>query len=135
MRGGCTLLHWCKKQHAIALISWGSGFYAAVKCGHVAISTRNTLRDLKQSAYIEMWTDNSALVDQPHKTGLGAGKHVALRYLWLQQQVGAKGIALQWVETSENPADVFTKALAISRIIYLLGLLGMMYGDVNGALW
>ncbi|CAI7773852.1 unnamed protein product [Closterium sp. NIES-53] len=56
--------------------------------------------------------DNQSAITAAEGLGLkGNLKHMEQRYAWLQQMVKRKKIALEYIPTSEQPADFLTKAL------------------------
>ncbi|CAI7870837.1 unnamed protein product, partial [Closterium sp. NIES-54] len=56
--------------------------------------------------------DNQSAISVAEGLGLkGNLKHMERRYVWLQQMVKRKKIALEYIPTSEQPADFLTKAL------------------------
>ena len=65
---------------------------------------------LRQSSWTTWWCDNqeaNALVDHP--TNHGSTKHIDVSYHFLRDRMKLGQIVVQYVETSENIADVFTK--------------------------
>jgi hypothetical protein len=57
-------------------------------------------------------------------------KHVDLRYKWIQERIGAGDFKVDYVSTSEQVADIFTKALARPQFEYLRDKLGMVHSTL-----
>jgi hypothetical protein len=52
-------------------------------------------------------------------------KHVDIKYHFLREQVQSGALQLQYVNTKDNVADLFTKALNIKQFTYLRSFLGL----------
>ena len=77
------------------------------------------------SSVAEACTDSSAARSFVSKRGLGKMRHVELRNLWLQREVGDGQVIISKVPGVQNPADAMTKFLdfrALSERLRLLGL-------------
>ncbi|CAI7751753.1 unnamed protein product [Closterium sp. NIES-54] len=71
---------------------------------------RQKLLDVGTPTILNM--DNQSAITAAEGLGLkGNLKHMEQRYAWLQQMVKRKKIALEYIPTSEQPADFLTKAL------------------------
>ena len=64
-------------------------------------------------------SDSSAARGLASKRGLSKTRHIATRYLWLQEKVRKKELELMVVSTEKNRGDLFTKALAGPRLTLL----------------
>ena len=60
---------------------------------------------------LQIFSDSSAARGISSRQGLGAVRHIDVRFLWLQERVQNKKLLLKTVEGYWNPADLFTKAL------------------------
>ena len=52
-------------------------------------------------------------------------KHIAIKYHVLKEKVVEKEIGLEYINTKEKIADIFTKALPKDTFEYLRGMLGL----------
>ena len=52
-------------------------------------------------------------------------KHISVKYHYIRDTAVAGEIAVRKVHTSENPADMLTKPLSISKFEYCLDLVGV----------
>ena len=75
--------------------------------------------------HIQLFTDSSAAKSFVSRTGLGKMKHLEIRDLWLQREVGLGRVLVYTVEGPRNPADLMTKYLKRWEIEVRLGLLGI----------
>ena len=53
-------------------------------------------------------------------------KHIYIKYHVLREKVGEKEIRLEYVNTKEKIADIFTKSLPKDTFEYLRGMFGVM---------
>ena len=72
------------------------------------------LADLGIEAKIILYTDSSAARGIIHRAGLGKLRRLETGYLWLQSAVKAKRLQVRKVLGAKNPADLFTKHLAVA---------------------
>ena len=74
---------------------------------------------------IQLFTDSSAARTFVSRTGLGRMKHLEIRDLWLQREVGLGKVLVNKVEGPRNPADLLTKYLKRWEIELRLKLMGL----------
>ena len=125
--GKHCLRTWSSTQGAIALSSAEAEFYALIDAVLRAKWMQTVLRELgvPVSSVAEACTDSSAARSFVSKRGLGKMRHVELRNLWLQREVGDGQVIISKVPGVQNPADAMTKFLdfrALSERLRLLGL-------------
>ena len=53
-------------------------------------------------------------------------KHIAIKYHVLKEKFAGKQIILEYINTKEQIADIFTKAFPEETFEYLRGMLGVM---------
>ena len=80
--------------------------------------------DLGIEMKVKVFMDATAGIAMLRRQGLGTVKHVATQYLWTQELVQNNEVVLQKIPTTENYADLMTKALAEMPMNYLLGRMG-----------
>ena len=114
MLGEHCLRTWSSTQGAIALSSAEAEFYALVDAVLRAKWALSVLSELgvPVSAVAEAWTDSSAAKSFVSKRGLGKMRHLELRDLWLQREVGNGKVVVQKAAGERNPADAMTKFLS-----------------------
>ena len=112
--GGAAVKGWSSNQSVIALSSGEAEYYAALKGASCALGFKAMLADLGIESKITLYTDSSAARGIIHRAGLGKLRHLETGYLWLQAAVKSKRLQVRKVLGTENPADLFTKHLAIA---------------------
>ena len=76
---------------------------------------------------IELWADNqSAIALSKSNVHHARTKHIDIRHHFIRECVEAETIALKYVPTADNVADIFTKALARERFHALRRQLGIL---------
>ena len=89
----------------------------------------------KLSEEIKLCTDSSAAKSFVSKRGLGGMRHLQLRDLWLQQEVGEGRVVVEKVPGIGNPADLMTKFLGRTevaerlRMLHLFPVWSSEFGD------
>ena len=113
MVGNHCIKTWSSTQGAVALSSAEAEFYAMIEAvirgkGVVSIMTELGFNTNDKTA---LFTDSSAAKSFVSRTGLGKMKHLELRDLWLQREVGLGRVLVYTVEGPRNPADLRIKYL------------------------
>jgi hypothetical protein len=122
---GTSPLDWMSKkfQGAISLSSSESEFYAATVAATHGYHVRNMITELKtrkplnhetrkQLPQIKLWIDNKPCIKILERDGFHYGiKHVDIRYMWIKLEVKEKRISIGYINTKDQPADIFTKPL------------------------
>ena len=113
MLGQHCLRTWSSTQGALALSSAEAEFYALIDAVLRAKWAQSVLSELgvPVSAVAEAWTDSSAAKSFVSRRGLGKMRHLELRDLWLQREVGDGKVVVKKILGAENPADAMTKFL------------------------
>ena len=70
----------------MSLPLWESELYAAVSIEVEALGLQSALRGLGNNTRATNACDNQGVLDHTARQGLGLGKHVHTRHLWLQQR-------------------------------------------------
>ena len=104
---------WSSTQGAIALSSAEAEFYALIDAALRAKWAQSVLSELgvPVSPIAEAWTDSAAAKSFVSRRGLGKMRHLELRDLWLQREVGDGKVVVRKVPGTANPADAMTKFL------------------------
>ena len=75
---------------------------------------------------LKIFVDNqSCICFAENQMGPGRAKHFAIKYHFVKDLIEKKQLSLEYVETSNNAVDLFTKALSKERhrkLIYGIGL-------------
>ena len=127
MLGKHCIKTWSSTQGAVALSSAEAEFYAMIEA---VIRSKGVLSIMKELGFmitekVQLFTDSSAAKSFVSRTGLGRMKHLEIRDLWLQREVGLGKVLVNKVLGTRNPADLMTKYLKRWEIEVRLGLMGL----------
>jgi hypothetical protein len=78
---------------------------------------------------LEVVVDSSAAQSTVSRVGLGKTKHVEVKWLWVQEAVARRRLAVSWIPGEQNPADVLTKPHAVDRFESMLEPSGFRIGS------
>ena len=115
-RGQHLIRHSSTLQTTVGLSSAEAEYYAMTKGAAYPLGIQSLFRDWCIELNIELFCDSSSAISFVKRRGLGKNRHIATRYLWLQERVAMRHLQVMKVRTDENPADLFTKCLT-RRII------------------
>ena len=113
MAGKHMIMCWAATQGVIALSSGEAELYALVKAAANTVGMTTLAGDFGDEVSARVSTDASATLGIVNRTGVGKLRHVRVQYLWLQERVRNKELKVDKVLGIENPADLFTKNLAV----------------------
>jgi len=111
---------WSSTQASIAQSSGEAEYYALVRAASEALGMQSIMRDLGWSCRIRLLVDSSAAKSIASRTGLGKLRHLAIKFLWLQECVRRGKVVLSKVRGDVNPADVLTKPKSLEDMKVLL---------------
>ena len=104
--------NWSSTQGVIALSSGEAEFYGLVKAASVGLGCMAMYRDMGYDVQLRVHTDATAAKGIASRSGLGKTRHIAVHYLWVQEQVRNKDFELHKAHGKDNPADLLTKHLS-----------------------
>eukprot|EP00971_Amphidinium_carterae_P341260 6479972-Amphidinium_carterae.1 len=87
---------------------------------------KELLKFIGEQTKIHLELDASSAISMGSRVGSGKARHVAVRYLWLQQLVADKTIKLVKVKGTQHPPDVGTKYLSKRGMVHAKMMLGLM---------
>nr|KAJ0211503.1 hypothetical protein LSAT_V11C400213080 [Lactuca sativa] len=132
--GGChflgnRLISWSsKKQTSVAISTAEAEYVAAGRCCAQLLWIQNQLLDYGiKFSKTPIYCDNTSAIQitqnpiQHSKT-----KHIEIRHHFIRDNVEKGKVVLEHVKTSEQLADIFTKALDSQTTAYIIGELGMI---------
>ena len=127
MLGNHCIKTWSSTQGAIALSSAEAEFYAMIEAVIRAKGVLNVMREIGFviADQVQLFTDSSAAKSFVSRRGLGKMKHLEIRDLWLQREVGLGKVIVNKVAGPKNPADLMTKFLKRWGIDLRLRLMGI----------
>ena len=107
--GQHMLLHWSRTQSVIALSSCEAELNAALKASCELMGIHTLLEEWGRPLELVLRGDSSACKGVLHREGLGKLKHLHIKQLWLQREVGEGRICFEKVPRAINTADTLTK--------------------------
>jgi hypothetical protein len=126
---GSGAVSWCSKlQSIVALSTTEAEYIAAVSAGKEIRWMRNLLVEIgfPATAPSILRIDNqSAISVAKHPEHHGRMKQLDLSWYWLRDVVHKEIIAPTFVPTTEQPADILTKALARPKVELFCEMLGL----------
>ena len=128
MLGGHCIKTWGTTQGAIALSSAEAEFYAMIEAVLRAKGLRTLAMELGcllKGGCIKLATDSSAAKSFVSRRGFGKMRHLEIKDLWLQKEVGEGKVKVWKIPGDKNPADLMTKNLKIEEIRSRLLRLGL----------
>ncbi|KAH9698504.1 Integrase catalytic domain-containing protein [Citrus sinensis] len=126
---GHSLVSWfSKKQNSVALSTTKAEYIAAGSCCAQALWMKQTLRDyginLEQ---IPIKCDNTSAINlSKNPIQHSRTKHIEIRHHFLRDHVQKGHIALEFISTEKQLADIFTKPLCKEQFSKIRHVLGMM---------
>ena len=128
MRGKHCLRTWSTTQGAIALSTAEAELYAMVDGVLRMKGIKSMLVELGLAScddVIELQVDGAAGKSFISRRGLGKMRHVELRDLWIQREVGEGKVRVVKDEGKADPADVGTKFLSATELAEKLAVLNI----------
>ena len=117
-----------RKQSIIALSTAEAEYVAAAHSTKESLWFREFLGEFSDvvKGPIKLNCDNQAAIALSKDNKFHARtKHISIRYHFIREAVENDQIALQYVPSNENVADVFTKALPRPKFEYFVERLGL----------
>ena len=102
---------WSSTQQLVALSSGEAELYALIKGASQTKGIISMLMDFGLIFDGTVCTDASAAMGISFRRGLGRTRHLDVQYLWIQEEVAEGRLKVDKVGTTENPADILTKAV------------------------
>jgi hypothetical protein len=102
-----------KKQPIIANSSMESEYIALHAASNEALWLRKLQNELeKENSTITIYEDNQSAIHQTeHEVHSDRSKHIDVKYHSIRERVALKQIAVKYMPTANQTADIFTKAL------------------------
>jgi hypothetical protein len=115
LRVGSGVTSWSsKRQSIVALSTTEAEYVAATSAGAESIWMEQLLDELgypMTNAPTLHMDNQSALSVAKNPEHHGRMKHLDLRFFWLQEAIDTEQLQVQYLPTSDMPADILTKAL------------------------
>ncbi|XP_073033839.1 secreted RxLR effector protein 161-like [Primulina eburnea] len=126
---GSAVISWCSKKQATTTLSSSEAEYvAATSAACQAVWLQRILEDLrnKEIEATKIYCDNkSAIAMSKNPSYHGRSKHINLRIHFIRELVAKELITLEFCNTNEQVADIFTKSLPCKKDMYFRNQLGV----------
>jgi len=114
-------------QSIVTLSVAEAEYYALVKGAALALSLQSLYRDWGLEVSLRIHSDSSSARSMCSRQGVGKVKHMATRWLWIQERLRAHDFTLHAVPTEDNPSDIFTKSLSRATMEKHCTALGLVW--------
>lgn len=111
---GCVISHESRKQQTVALSSTEAEYMAVCEASKEAIFLKNLMSELiiTDNCPIVLYNDNqSAQKLSENCMYHRRSKHIDVRFHFIRDAVANKLVKIEYLKTSDMPADIFTKSL------------------------
>ena len=128
---GQSLVSWCsKKQNSVALSTAEAEYVAAGLCCSQILWIKQQLRDFEVSLdHIPIKCDNTSAINlTKNPIQHSRTKHIDIRHHFIRDHVLNGDVVLEFVDTNNQLADIFTKPLNEERFNFIKRELGMLDG-------
>ena len=113
--GDCLVSFLSKKKSSISLSTVEAKYIVAASCCTQVIWMKQTLEYLlvKYEDPIVIHCDNTSTINisKNHVMHSTKTKHIPIKYHFLREQVSQKVVKMDYIDTKEQIADIFTKSL------------------------
>ena len=112
--GGATVGYGSKRQHSVALSSTEAEIMAASLASCEAIFMRGLLREMgvpMDKPTVIRVDNQGAVALAKDRRSCHRSRHIQRRYLKIREWVALGEVQVEYVNTTQNPADILTKAL------------------------
>ena len=131
--GGHTILVKGTSQKVIALSSAESEYYGMCRTATLAEFVRGVLVFWGLTPnMVVLKVDSSAAKAMSERKGVGQSRHIQAKYLWLQDKVFSRELAVEKVNGKINDGDLVTKTQPRSVIVSHLKRLGFELAGREG---
>ncbi|KAJ8575401.1 hypothetical protein ON010_g3812 [Phytophthora cinnamomi] len=123
MISGAPMVFKSKYQRTVALSSAEAEYMALGLCTQDVLWARAMLKDLghEQVGATQVWEDNQGAIALASNAGYNARtNHVDIKHHFVRENVARGVIAVDYVPTKDQLADMLTKAVGTKRLQYLL---------------
>ena len=114
MLGDCTITWSSRKQRIVATLTAEAEYIGLAHCAREVLFLRQLLKELgyEQQAATVIHEDNQASICIAENPAQHARTtHIDVRYHFVRERIERKELALEYVPSRDNVADIFTKEL------------------------
>jgi len=123
------LIGWsCRKQNTIGLSTTEAEYVSAANCCSQILWVRNQLEDYSLwYTSVPILCDNTSAINlSKNRIQYSRSKHIEIKHRFIRDHVQKKNIALSFVDTENQLADIFTTPLLKDKFNFLKGKLLIM---------
>ena len=126
--GGCLISWFSKKQNSVAQSTTEAEYVAAGSCCAQVLWMKQQLEDYGLIVCkIPIKCDNTSAINlSKNPIHHSRTKHIEIRHHFIREHVLKGDVALEYVNTKEQLADIFTKPLDREQFSKIRGELGLM---------
>ena len=117
----------CRGQAVIALSSGEAEYYGLVTGTSEGLGEQSWAADWGIKIPLHVWMDATAGVAIGSRRGLGKVKHIDTIFLWVQDIMNRRRATIGKKHTSENFADILTKAVDGTLLARMLQQIGFIF--------
>lgn len=109
-----------KKQGCVALSTAEAEYVAAATCAQDLINLRGILNEFKLCETVLLYCDNkSSILMAKSNQNSKRAKHIDIKNHYLKDLVSKKLLAINYVSSDQNLADIMTKPLCKDKLVYI----------------
>ena len=126
--GECTIAWKSRKQAVVSLSSAEAEYIALSEVTRIVVWLRGILKEIgfEQEEPTVIYEDNNSCIFMAeNEENSERSKHIDVKYHYIREQILKKQVKLIRIETENNLADMFTKAIKRDKFIRFRGELGL----------
>jgi hypothetical protein len=126
---GATISWASKKQPTIALSSTEAEYMAMTHAGKEAIFLQNLYGDVGIPIQLPLYllVDNQSAIHIAENPIFHARtKHIEVRHHWIREKIEDELLEIEYIPTTDQVADIFTKALGAEKFLKFRDALGLV---------
>ena len=124
------MISWtAKKQKTVAASSCEAEYIAGFEAAKEAVWLRSLLSGISMptpTPTIILYNNNAAINLSDDPLLHARMKRIDIKYHFLREQVQSRELAMTYINTKDNLADIFTKPLELQYFSCLRGFLGLL---------
>ena len=121
---GVLLTYWSRTQPTISTSTCEAELVSMFTGVQEAALLQSLMKELALVTSMRAWSDSTSALAFTEKRGVGRMKHLDIKFLMLQDMVRQNALSTGYLETTSNPADMFTKGLNAKVLEKHCGTLG-----------
>lgn len=123
-----NIINWkTKKQNVVALSTCEAEYVALACCVSEDLFICQMLNEILSTKLfpIHVYEDNTSCIRVASTLETKRSKHIDVKFHFVRDCIKENKIKIEFIETSEQIADMFTKPLNVKQFVYFRGLLNL----------